>query len=173
MKFAAFQQQKHHRDTRIWRRRRADKNTQSKYVIFPRATHVQMCISLFSFSACVASTQSFAKAVKKVTRCLPQDGSKKKRVIQSIAQSVGLLAPSIYQRVARQLPCKLRHDVVKFYCCDDISYQILGERDTIVVRHSGLKPTHQKRILLYQDREALQLFWLEYPGSGLCPSHRK
>lgn len=104
--------------------------------------------------------------MKKVTRCLPQDPTKKKLVIQAIAQSIGLLGQTIHEHTTRKLPCKLKDDVVKFYCRDDISYQMSGKRDTIVVRQNGTKSTHQKRVLLFNIREVHQLFLSERSSSG-------
>ncbi|CAF3317809.1 unnamed protein product [Rotaria sp. Silwood2] len=112
------------------------------------------------------SKQSLGKAVKKVIKYLPQDPSKKKLVIQTIAESIGLLPQSVRKRTSRQLPYKLKEDVIKFYCRDDISYQMPGKRDTIVVWQNGTKSTHQKRILLYNLREAHQLFLSEHTGNS-------
>jgi hypothetical protein len=117
-------------------------------------------------SASFGSKQSLGKAVKKVTRCLPQDPSKKKLVIQAIAQSIGLMSQPLHKRTTRQLSLKLKDDIVKFYCRDDISYQMPGKRDTIVVRQNGTKSTHQKRILLYNICEVHQLFLSEHSNSG-------
>ena len=92
---------------------------------------------------------------------LPQEPSKKRLVIQTIAESIGLLPQSVHKRTSRRLPYKLKEEVIKFYCRDDISYQMSGRRDTIAVWQNGIKSTHQKRILLYNLREAHQLFLLE------------
>ncbi|CAF5120222.1 unnamed protein product [Rotaria magnacalcarata] len=124
-------------------------------------------------NASFGSKQSLGKSVKKVKKNLPQDPAKQKLVIQAIAQSIGLLGPSLHKRNTRNLSCKLKDDIVKFYCRDDISYQMPGKRDTIVVRQNGTKSTHQKRILLYNIREAPQLFLSERSGSGTICCHRK
>ncbi|CAF4086687.1 unnamed protein product [Adineta steineri] len=113
-------------------------------------------------NASFSSKQILSKAIRKVTRCLPQDPSKKKIVIQTIAQSLGLISQSHHKRSTRQVSLKVKDDIIKFYCRDDISYQMPGKRDTIVVRENGTKSTHQKRILLYNIREAHQLFLSEY-----------
>lgn len=101
-----------------------------------------------------------------MTRFLPQDPSKKRLVVQAIAQSIGLIAQSLHKRRTRELSRQLKDDIIKFYCRDDISYQMPGKRDTIVVRQNGTKSTHQKRILLYNIREVHQLFLSENLGSG-------
>ncbi|CAF4866414.1 unnamed protein product, partial [Rotaria magnacalcarata] len=121
-------------------------------------------------NASFGSKQSLGKSVKKVKKNLPQDPAKQKLVIQAIAQSIGLLGPSLHKRNTRHLSCKLKDDIVKFYCRDDISYQMPGKRDTIVDRQNGTKSTHQKRILLYNIREVHQLFLSERSGSALDPS---
>ncbi|CAF1125761.1 unnamed protein product [Adineta steineri] len=120
-------------------------------------------------NASFSSKQTLGKAIQKVTRCLPQDPSKKRIVIQTIAQSLGLISQSHHKRSTRQLSLKVKDDVIKFYCRDDISYQMPGKRDTIVVRENGTKSTHQKRILLYNIREVHQLFLSEYSGSTSDP----
>ena len=80
--------------------------------------------------------------MKKVTRCLPQDPSKKKLVIQAIAQSIGLIDLASHERTTRRLSRQLKDAIVEFYCRDDISYQMPEKRDTIVVRYNGMKSTH-------------------------------
>ncbi|CAF1145585.1 unnamed protein product [Adineta steineri] len=120
-------------------------------------------------NASFSSKQILSKAIRKVTRCLPQDPSKKKIVIQTIAQSLGLISQSHHKRSTRQVSLKVKDDIIKFYCRDDISYQMPGKRDTIVVRENGTKSTHQKRILLYNIREAHQLFLSEYCTSTSDP----
>ncbi|CAF4548749.1 unnamed protein product [Rotaria socialis] len=44
------------------------------------------------------------------------------------------LGPSLHKRDTCHLSCKLKDDIVKFYCRDDISYQMPGKRDTIIAR---------------------------------------
>ena len=117
-------------------------------------------------STSFGSKQSFGKAVKKVTKCLPQDPSKRKLVIQAIAESIGLIVPSFRKRTTRQVSRQLKDAIGEFYCRDDISYQMPGKRDSIVVRQNGTKSTHQKRILLYNIREVHHLFLSENAGSG-------
>ncbi|CAF1371571.1 unnamed protein product, partial [Didymodactylos carnosus] len=70
-----------------------------------------------------------------------------------------------YQRTQVQLADKLKQSVYKFYVRDDISYQLPGKRDTIVVRDEyGGKSTHQKRVLIASIRETHGLFMLENVG---------
>lgn len=152
------------RDATARKAARAANDRRSKYVVFICIT-MKHIIYLILFSASFSSKQTLGKAVKKVTRCLPQDPSKKRIVIQTIAQSLGLISQSHHKRSTRQLSLKVKDDVIKFYCRDDISYQMPGKRDTIVVRVNGIKSTHQKRILLYNIREAHQLFLSEYSVS--------
>lgn len=104
--------------------------------------------------------------MKKVTRCLSQDPSKQKLVIQAIAQSIGLIDKPSHERTTRRLSRQLTDAIVEFYCRDDISYQMPGKQDTIVVRQNGMKSTHQKRVLLYNIREVYQLFLSENSGSS-------
>jgi len=102
--------------------------------------------------------------MKKVKRVLPKDSSKKKTVIRALAQTVGLLPLDTHQRVTRKLPTQVKDDIVLFYCRDDISYQMPGKRDVIVVKDDGQKITYQKRILLYNIREAYEMFLVENHG---------
>lgn len=99
--------------------------------------------------------------MKKVTKHLPNDKTKKKLVVQAIVESIGLFPQSSHKRTSRQLSAKLKDEIVAFYCRDDISYQMPGKRDTIVARENGNKSTYQKRILLYGIGEAHQLFLME------------
>ncbi|CAF3420657.1 unnamed protein product [Rotaria socialis] len=115
-----------------------------------------------------SSRQSFGKAVKKVKRVLPKDLNKKKIVSQALAQSVGILPKDSHQRVSRKLSTKIKDTVVLFYCRDDISYQMPGQRDTIVVKNNYSRTTYQKRILLYTIREAYEIFLVENPGISIA-----
>jgi hypothetical protein len=73
-----------------------------------------------------------------------------------------------------KLSMKLKKEIAGFYCRDDISYQMPGKRDTIVLRQGGTKSTHQKWILLYNIREVHQIFLSEYSGSGTnCFDNRR
>ena len=92
--------------------------------------------------------------MKKVTRCLPKNNEQKKLVVLAIAESVGLVCQP------------LKDQVVALHCQNDVSYQMAGKRDTIVMRENNIKSTHQKRILLYSVGEAHRLFLSEYTNSS-------
>ncbi|CAF1132322.1 unnamed protein product [Didymodactylos carnosus] len=95
---------------------------------------------------------------------LPKDPAKKKLIIKAIAESVGLLPTSAHQRVSRTLSPKAKDAILLLYGRDDISYQMPGKRDTVVVKEDGSKKTYQKRILLYNLRELYQIFLNENPS---------
>jgi hypothetical protein len=100
------------------------------------------------------SRQSFGKALKKINSSLPKCDKKKKVVIQHLAETFGLIPKSKHQRTTVQLADQLKNDVHNFYLRDDISYQLPGKRDTVVVKEDdGSKVTHQKRILFNNLRE--------------------
>ncbi|CAF1497350.1 unnamed protein product [Rotaria sordida] len=101
---------------------------------------------------------------KKVTRVLSKDSNEKKIVIRSLTQTVGLLPLDTHQRVTRKVPIQILNDNTSFYCRDDISYQMSGKRDTVVIKENGNKITYQKRILLYNIRGAFELFVAENSG---------
>ncbi len=64
-----------------------------------------------------------------------------------------------YKRTAFQVADKLKNDVHNFYLRDDISYQLTGKKDTVVVKDDdGSKVTYQKRILFNNLRENYELF---------------
>jgi hypothetical protein len=166
-KLSNFQREQYRkRDAASRKSVRTANEQQSRYVIYTCTAYANYVIFFILLSASFGSKQSLGKAVKKVTRCLPQDPSKKRLVVQAIAQSMGLLGQNLHKRATRQLSSKLKDDIVQFYCRNDISYQMPGKRDTIVVRQNGTKSTHQKRILLYNIREVHQLFLSEHSGAG-------
>ena len=87
--------------------------------------------------------------MKKVHSSLPKCDRKKKIVIQHLAKQFGLLPKSKHQRTSLQLTDAIKTDVRNFYLRDDISYQLPGKRDAMVVKDDdGNKVTFQKRILL-------------------------
>ncbi|CAF1567393.1 unnamed protein product [Rotaria magnacalcarata] len=105
------------------------------------------------------SRQSFGKAVKRTFRSLPKDPSKRVDVIHHIAQVLNVIpATKHHKREQRSLANALKELVIKFYNRDDVSYQMPGKRDCIIVENDGKKITLQKRILLYSIRETYQLF---------------
>ncbi|CAF1275201.1 unnamed protein product [Rotaria sordida] len=115
--------------------------------------------------------QTVAKATKKVKQILPKDPNKKKLVIQAMAQSVGLLPIPTAPRVSRSLPLAVKNAILHFYERDDISYQMPGKRDTIVVKEQdGTRKTYQKSILLFNVREAHQMFLQDNPGIDVSRS---
>lgn len=95
---------------------------------------------------------------------LPKDPVKKKLVIQSMAESIGILPIPTYQRVSRTLPLQVKTAILQFYERDDISYQMAGKRDTVIVKQYGTKQTYQKKILLFNLREIHQMFLQDNPG---------
>ncbi|CAF1442485.1 unnamed protein product, partial [Didymodactylos carnosus] len=85
-------------------------------------------------------------------------------------ESVGLLPTSAHQRVSRTLSPKAKDAILLLYGRDDISYQVPGKRDTVVVKEDGSKKTYQKRILLYNLRELYQIFLNENSGVDVSRS---
>ncbi|CAF4588566.1 unnamed protein product, partial [Rotaria sp. Silwood2] len=77
--------------------------------------------------------QSFGKALKKTNSSLPKC-DKKKVVIQHLAETYGLIPKSKHQCTTVLLADKLKNDVHNFYLRDDISYQLPGKKDTIVIK---------------------------------------
>lgn len=108
--------------------------------------------------------QTISKATKKVKKALPQDPAKQKLVVKSIAQSLGILPTPTHQRISRTISIRDKTLVVSFYERDDISYQMPGKRDTVVVKENGTKTTFQKRILLFNLREVHQMFIQDNPS---------
>ncbi|CAF4853346.1 unnamed protein product, partial [Rotaria sp. Silwood2] len=105
------------------------------------------------------SRQSFGKALKKINSSLPKCDKKKKVIIQHLAGTFGLISKSKHQRTTVQLADQLKTDVYNFYLRDDISYQLPGKKDTIVIKEDdGSKVTYQKRILFNNLRETYELF---------------
>ena len=80
------------------------------------------------------SRQSFGKAFKKVKNSLPKCDMKKKIIVKHLAESYNLIPKSKHQRISLKLADKLKNDVYNFYIRDDISYQLPGKKDTIVVK---------------------------------------
>jgi hypothetical protein len=102
-----------------------------------------------------------------VKNALPKDPTKQKLVVKAIAQSLGILPTSTVQRVTRIFPTDNKKMVLSFYERDDISYQMPGKRDTVVVKENGTKTIYQKRILLFNLREVHQMFIQDNPSIQL------
>ncbi|CAF3417473.1 unnamed protein product [Rotaria socialis] len=96
-------------------------------------------------SSSFKSRQSFSKSLEKVKSSLPNCDRKQKVVNQHLAEKFGLVPKSKHQRITLQLADKLKTDVHNFYQRDDISYQLPGKRDTVVVKDDdGKILTYQK-----------------------------
>ncbi len=65
-----------------------------------------------------------------------------------------MIPKSKHKRTTVHLADKVKNDVYNFYIRDDISYQLPGKKDTVVVKEDdGSKVTYQKRILFYNLRD--------------------
>ncbi|CAF1401516.1 unnamed protein product [Didymodactylos carnosus] len=117
------------------------------------------------------SRQSFGKCLKTVNSTLPKCDKKKKIIVQHLAQKFGLIPKPTHHRTSVQLSEKLKKDIYNFYVRDDVSYQLPGKRDTIVVKDDdGQKTTYQKRILINNFRENYELFKVENKNVDLSHS---
>ena len=84
---------------------------------------------------------------------------KKKIIVKHLAESYNLIPKSKHQRTSLKLADKLKNDIYNFYIRDDISYQLPGKKDTVVVKEKdGSTVTYQKRILFSNLRENFELF---------------
>ncbi|CAF1025968.1 unnamed protein product [Didymodactylos carnosus] len=119
-------------------------------------------------SSYVKSTLS--KAVKKVIKALPNNPARQKQVLQSVGQTIGLFPKPIHQRTTLKTCDKVKDAAVTFYTRDDISWQAPGKRDYVVVRDDGQKTKHQKRHLMFNLREAYELFLSENPSTTISRS---
>lgn len=120
---------------------------------------------------CFKSRQSFGKVLKKVNSSLPQCENKKTAIIEHLAQSVGLIPKRTHERSSLQISDKIKDHIYNFYIRDDVSYQLPGKRDTIVVKQNdGSKITYQKRILFNSLRENYELFIEENQGMTVSRS---
>lgn len=105
--------------------------------------------------------QTVGKAVQRVLRVLPKDPNKRHHIVHHVAELLDVVSKPAdkHKREQRSLSKELKAAVIQFYNRDDISYQMPGKRDCIVVEDDdGKKISLQKRILLFSIRETLQLF---------------
>lgn len=116
--------------------------------------------SVFKDPSIYKSRQSLGKAVQRTLRSLPKDPRRRNHVLRRISQSLDIIPKpkEIHKREQRALSITLKKSVEEFYERDDISYQMPGKRDCIVVNHDGQRMVLQKRILLFSIRETYQLF---------------
>ena len=113
--------------------------------------------------------QTLGKAVQRTLRALPKDPQKRDHVVHHVAQLLNLIPQSNdqHKREQRSLSIDLKKAVRDFYTRDDISYQLPGKRDSIVIRdEADQRTTVQKRILLFNIRETYQLFLAERTASN-------
>ncbi|CAF1153714.1 unnamed protein product [Didymodactylos carnosus] len=122
-------------------------------------------------SSSFKNRQSFGKSLKKVNSFLPKCDKKKKIIVQHLAQKFGLISKPTHHRTSVQLSTKLKKDIHNFNVHDDVSYQLPGKRDTILVQDDdGQKTTYQKRISINNLRENYELFREENKNVDLSRS---
>ncbi|CAF1260225.1 unnamed protein product [Didymodactylos carnosus] len=81
------------------------------------------------------------------------------------SQKYNLVPKPVRQRTCANISDQIKNAVHKFYLRDDVSYQLPGKRDTVVVKNDdNIKITYQKRILLNNLRENFELFIEENKG---------
>ena len=61
-------------------------------------------------------------------------------------------------RQGRTLPAEVAEKVVQFYCNDEISRMMPGEKDFVTIREGGEKKQVQKRLILCSLKKAYSLF---------------
>ena len=109
--------------------------------------------------------QSLGKALKCAQKSLPKSQRKRKQLVLVIAKAEGLIInnPTPKPISKRALSDEIKETVILFYCSDDVSYQMPGKKDCIVIRKTceeGLKTkSHvQARYMLVSLSEAHGLF---------------
>ena len=122
---------------------------------------------LIVFSKSSSTIETIAKAAEKGSKqVLPKDPEQKD--IGYTSNDTVFWPLHLYQklsRVSRSLSLTVKKAILDFYEPDDISYQMPGKRDTVVIKEQvNGKKTYQKRILLYNLREAHQMFLQNSPG---------
>ena len=110
--------------------------------------------------------QAMYKARCRVESVLPRSPTKRKEIIQKIAETSGIsVSPSLQNFTVRP---KLTDDTLdkieKFYLRDDISRVAPGRRDRVIHREKGSKIYYQKRHLFHTLNETYRLFKEEYPN---------
>ncbi|CAF1513785.1 unnamed protein product [Adineta steineri] len=142
-----------------------------KYLVTHAGSQKRYIRKKYLNSSSSPTVKTVAKATKKVKKSLPKDPAKKQLVIKAIAESAGLLPKQTYPHVTRTLSSTTKNAIIHYYEHDDISYQMAGKRDTVVVKEvGGGKKTYQKRVLLYSLREVHQMFLQDNPGLDVSRS---
>lgn len=112
------------------------------------------------------SANSFGKAIKRAQRNLPRSPRKQTAVVRKLAESFNLLVQPAKHSTSSTL--SITADTMKmvkdFYECDDVSRQLPGKKDFIIIREDGKKEYMQKRLLVYHLREVYTLFQEQNPN---------
>ena len=136
-------------------------------------------VDLNTPSKAFKSAASLGKAVRRVSRFLPQSPGKKAAVVRKLAISTSLFGPARGQSNALKIPNKTVEQVQEFFQRDDISRQAPGMKDAILVRDGTTKKRVQKRHLTMTVQEAYKCFCNDNPNliigkskfSELRPKH--
>ena len=79
---------------------------------------------------------------------MPKHLDKRKQVLQSVCQSLGILPKLKAIRKSTQAPDSLVKKIQEFYLSESISWQASGKRDTKTVKENGVKVKLSKASLV-------------------------
>lgn len=113
-----------------------------------------------------STPQSLAKAVRRIKKSLPCSPSKKQAVVEKIASDLGLISPITIPVKNYGLSKDTKDCVQFFYYRDDISRQLPGKKDvkSVLNRETNKRTLLQKRLLMYNLKDAFQLFKIDHPN---------
>ncbi|KAF8789402.1 hypothetical protein HNY73_007342 [Argiope bruennichi] len=113
-----------------------------------------------------STPQSLGKAVRRIKKSLPCSPSKKQAVVEKIASDLGLIIPSTKPVKNYGLSKDTKECVKVFYYRDDITRQLQGKKDvkSVLNPEANKRTLLQKRLLMYNLKDAFQLFKIDHPN---------
>ena len=115
------------------------------------------------------SPQSFGKAKKRLQDILPRSPTKRKQLIQGIADDESVVLQRMMNKALNENDIGPVEKLVKdFYLREDISYTAPGMKEEMTVWQGGMKLRLRKHYLMMYLKEAFATFKLENPGLEMC-----
>jgi hypothetical protein len=109
------------------------------------------------------SRQTFGKALKRSRTVLPKSPRKRRRVVEALAQDVGLAVGERKKKGSTALSPETAKMITDFYLSNEISWQAPGRKDQVIVRSKTdggqvKKSIYQARYMLMSLKEAFSQF---------------
>ena len=117
------------------------------------------------------SSRELKKAVNQSINALPKSNGKGKTVWKEVGKILDITSLDDLKKSQNRAPNDRVQQVIQFYQHDEISRQLPGKMDFVIIREKGIKHKIQKREMLMTLGDAHKKFVKDFPGIPISMSH--